>query len=72
MKRFLAFSFSMYDASGGFSDCIGDFDTLTEAKDALSKSNYPMGSELNNGHVLDTTTLKLVFEYTDGEINDEV
>ena len=40
MKRYWAFAYEHYYPGGGMSDCIGQFETLAEAKAALEKSGF--------------------------------
>ena len=38
-KRYLVFGYDRYYPNGGMSDCIGSFDTIEEAKNAVREDN---------------------------------
>lgn len=67
MKRYAAFAYPNFYPSGGFEDFIESFDTLDEAKAAVVAHHAKEDTFDPQGHVADTTELKLICHFdTDG------
>lgn len=69
VKRYQAFSFFMYNPSGGWDDRVGGFDTIEEAVKALEESDHPPSTELHAGHVVDIDYNEIVLSYSEDEID---
>lgn len=69
VKRYQAFSFFMYSASGGWDDRVGGFDTIEEAVKALEESDFPPSTKHNAGHVVDIDYNEVVLTYSEDEID---
>lgn len=65
MKRYLAFLFAKYYPSGGMNDCVGQFDTIDEAKNALAKGDglYASDEIYSLGHIFDTEAMQNVWQF---------
>ena len=66
MKRYLAFYGDFYYPQGGIDDFIDDYDTIEEAKEAITKAHLQNRKddikwEYAWCHIWDTETLKQVF-----------
>jgi len=57
MKRYLVFAYPVYYPGGGWSDFIGDFDSIEDALAHADKSSY------ENREVIDTQTKDDVYLY---------
>lgn len=67
MKRYLAFAFPTYYPGGGMTDFIGSYDTVDDAKQAVTANIKRDNTFAPRGHIYDVEAGRIVSRIYDDE-----